>query len=77
MPTNSRPSNNSNEDVSQLGAQMISNQSHNMFSHDRKIEIAVALQSFSPGVDLQIDDEHNPEEFLTFRAGEKILLENR
>ena len=56
---------------------MASNQNHNMFSHDRKIEIAVALQSFSPAVDLQIDNDHNPEEFLTFRAGEKILLENR
>jgi len=47
-----------------------------MFNHERRIEIAVALQSFDPAIDLQIDD-HNPDEFLSFRAGEKILIENR
>lgn len=62
--------------MSQMGAQMNTNESQSMFSHDRKIEIAVALQSFSPQVDLQMD-EHDPGEFLSFRAGEKILIENR
>ena len=39
--------------LSELGAQMVTNQSHNMFSHDsHKIEIAIALQSFSPSIDL-------------------------
>ena len=50
-----------------------------MFTHgERKIEIAVALQPFSPTIDLQMDDgDHNIDEFLSFRAGEKILIENR
>lgn len=48
-----------------------------MFSHDRKIEIAVAMQSFDPRIDLHIDNEHEPDEFLAFRAGEKILIENK
>ena len=55
---------------------VVSNQGQSMFSHDRKIEIAVALQPFCPKLDLQID-EHDPEEFLSFKAGEKILIENR
>lgn len=48
-----------------------------MFNQDRKIEIAVALQSFDPRSDLHIDNEHEVDEFLAFRAGEKILIENR
>ena len=47
-----------------------------MFKYDRQIEIAFALQPFDPRRDLQIDG-HNVGEFLAFKAGEKILLENR
>ena len=43
---------------------------------ERNIEIAVALTSFDPSIDLQIDD-HDLDEFLAFRSGEKIIIENR
>ena len=76
--TNSTQGNNEvlKSELNKLGAHIVTNSNHNMFNHSRKIEIAVALQSFDPAIDLQIDD-HNPDEFLTFRANEKILIENK